>query len=152
MADLDALAPLFDEYRQFQGQRGDVAAARGFLRLRLDHGEAVVLLAQDMTGAPLGLALLYPTFSSVALKRVFVLNDLYVRPEARRCGVARLLLRAVVAHAQLAGAARVTLNVAHDNTAAQRVYEALGWQADRQFRMYHAPLSTTHKAPATPPR
>lgn len=140
VADLDLLAPLFDAYRQFQGQRGDLAAARGFLRLRLDHGEAVVLLAQDEAAAALGMALLYPLFSSVALRRVFVLNDLFVRPEARGRGVARGLLGAVVAHARGAGAARVTLHVAQGNAVAQQVYEALGWEVDRCLRIYHAPL------------
>ncbi|MDP9281971.1 MAG: GNAT family N-acetyltransferase, partial [Chloroflexota bacterium] len=33
--DLDAAAPLFDAYRQFYGQRSDVAAARAFLEERL---------------------------------------------------------------------------------------------------------------------
>ena len=31
ISDLDDVAPLFDGYRQFYGQRSDVAAARAFL-------------------------------------------------------------------------------------------------------------------------
>jgi len=40
MSDLDDVAPLFDGYRQFYGQRSDLAAARAFLgeRLRRDAG------------------------------------------------------------------------------------------------------------------
>ena len=45
LADLDALAPLFDRYRQFQGHASDVAAAHAFLRARFDHGESVVFIA-----------------------------------------------------------------------------------------------------------
>ena len=37
LTDLDALAPLFDRYRQFQGRASDLAAARTFLRARFDQ-------------------------------------------------------------------------------------------------------------------
>lgn len=72
-ADLEALTELFDRYRQFQGQRGDARAARAFLRARFDHGESVTFIARVEAQA-VGLAQLYPSYSSVALKRVYVLN------------------------------------------------------------------------------
>ena len=91
LSDLDDLATLFDQYRVFQGQPADLAAARAFLRERFDHGESVVFMAVDGTPA-VGFAQLYPSFSSVALQRVFILNDLFVhaspagaREWPRRC-------------------------------------------------------------------
>src|SRR5689334_18615652 len=42
LADLDALATLFDAYRRFQGRPADPSAARDFLRARFDHGESIV--------------------------------------------------------------------------------------------------------------
>jgi|SRR6185503_339176 len=136
LSELDQLAALFDQYRQFQGQRGDVTAARSFLRERFDHGESVAFIAYD-GATPVGFAQLYPSFSSVSLSRVFVLNDLFVRDSGRRKGVASKLLSAVEAHAWSLGAARITLNVARDNGSAQQLYEARGWKADDQFFMYH---------------
>ena len=136
LADLEQLAALFDQYRQFQGQPTDLAAARDFLRTRFDHGESIIFLADD--GAqPVGFAQLYPSFSSVALKRVFILNDLFVAAAGRRKGVATCLLTAVEAYAWSLGAARVTLNVARSNGPAQALYAASGWQQDEQFFMYH---------------
>ena len=136
LADLAQLAVLFDQYRQFQGQPTDLAAAGDFLRARFDHGEAVVFLAHH--GAqPVGFAQLYPSFSSVSLKRVFILNDLFVTEAGRRKGVARGLLAAVEEYAWSLGAARVTLNVARVNVTAQALYAASGWQQDEQFFMYH---------------
>lgn len=44
-------------------------------------------------------------------------------PEARRRGVGRTLLAEVVAWARAAGGARVTLEVARNNTAARALYE-----------------------------
>ena len=136
VADLDALSALFDEYRQFQGQPSDLAAARAFLAERFDHGESVAFIAQS-DAQPVGFAQLYPSFSSVSLSRVFVLNDLYVRQGARRGGVASVLLDEVERYAWAFGAARVTLNVARDNASAQALYRARGWTQDEQFYMFH---------------
>lgn len=135
-ADLDDLAELFDQYRQFQGQPSAPQAARDFLHARFDHGESVVFIAQA-DGAALGFAQLYPSFSSVSLSRVFILNDLYVAAAGRRRGVASRLLAAVEQHAWSFGAARVTLNVARANVQAQALYEARQWKRDEQFFMYH---------------
>jgi len=135
-ADLDAVAVLFDRYRQFQGQASDVAAARSFLAQRFDHGESIVFLAAA-AGAAVGFAQLYPSYSSVSLSRVFILNDLFVDAAARGRGVASLLLSAVESHAWSFGASRVTLNVARGNVLAQQVYAARGWTQDDQFFMFH---------------
>lgn len=135
-ADLDALADLFDQYRQFQGQRSDIARALAFLAARFDHGESIAFLAfaRDL---PIGFAQLYPSFSSVSLRRVFILNDLFVQPAARRLKAASALLRAVESHAWAHGAARVTLSVARDNLTAQRLYDRSGWRRDEVFHMLH---------------
>ena len=136
LADLEALAPLFDAYRQFYGRPPDLAAARSFLRDRFEHGESVVFVAQAQ-GAPAGFTQLYPSFSSVSLARTFILNDLFVVPDRRRSGVGSALLRAATDHARSLGAVRVTLNTDVQNTSAQAVYEARGWKRDREYFVYH---------------
>ena len=135
-ADIEALAVLFDQYRQFQGQAGDLAAARSFLVERFDHGESVVFIA-TAAGAVAGFAQLYPSYSSTSLSRVFILNDLFVLESVRRQRVASQLLAAVESYAWSFGASRVTLNVARTNVSAQQVYAARGWKQDDQFFMYH---------------
>jgi predicted RNA-binding protein associated with RNAse of E/G family len=57
--DIETLAVLFDLYRQFQGQAGNLAAARSFLADRFDHGESIVFIA-TVGGAAVGFAQLYP--------------------------------------------------------------------------------------------
>lgn len=135
-ADLEAVAAIFDEYRQFQGKASDVAACRAFLRDRFDHGESVVFLA-GIDGRAVGMAQLYPSYSSVALARVFVLNDLFVCAPARRTGAASALLAAVEGYAWTFGACRVSLNVARSNRQAQELYRARGWVEDAEFFMFH---------------
>jgi GNAT superfamily N-acetyltransferase len=136
LSDLDPLASLFDEYRQFQGRATDLPGARDFLRARFDHGESIVFIAH-CSGQPVGFAQLYPSFSSVSLKRVIILNDLFVTESGRRKGVAVRLLAATETCAWSLDAVRVTLNVARSNTAAQALYEAHGWKQDQLFFMYH---------------
>ena len=136
LADLAELAQLFDQYRQFQGQASDVTAARDFLRARFDHGESVIFMALEGEN-PVGFAQLYPSFSSVALARVFVLNDLFVHESGRRKGVASKLLEAIEAYTSALGAVRITLLVAKSNTSAQALYESTGWHQDEHFFMYH---------------
>ena len=97
LSDLEPAAALFDQYRQFQGRPQDADAAREFLRARLERGESVVFIT-DHEGRPAGFAQLYPSFSSVSLKRVFILNDLFVVEAGRRQGVAGRLLEAVEAY------------------------------------------------------
>jgi ribosomal protein S18 acetylase RimI-like enzyme len=136
LADLEALAHLFDQYRQFQGQASDLVAGRDFLRARFNHGESVIFLAQAGATA-VGFAQLYPSFSSVALARVFTLNDLFVHESGRRKGVASALLAAIEAYVVALGAVRITLLVAKQNVSAQALYEARNWQQDEHFYMYH---------------
>lgn len=138
--DLDTLVPLFDGYRQFYGKPSDPARARDFLAERLEHGESQILLARDVPGNGLGFTQLYPLFSSVRMVRTYLLNDLFVASTARRQGVASALLAAAADHARGLGAASLSLSTALDNVPAQALYEAHGWQRDRQFCEYNLTL------------
>ena len=128
-ADLDALALLFDAYRQFYGQATDVPRARDWLRSRLRVGESMVLVARR--GADMvGFVQLYPMFSSVRLARTWILNDLYVLPTNRRGGVARALMDAAADFARADGAAGISLETTRDNAPARALYRAAGWHED----------------------
>ncbi|HSM10069.1 MAG TPA: GNAT family N-acetyltransferase [Lysobacter sp.] len=127
--DIDAVAPMFDAYRQFYSQPGDPALARGFLHDRIARDESVLLLA-ERNGIAVGFTQLFPMFSSVRAARIWVLNDLYVAAEARRGGVARSLLDAAAQFARADGAARIVLETAPDNTAARALYRGAGWEED----------------------
>lgn len=132
LADLEALSMLFDGYRQFYGRDGDVAAARKFLVDRFNHGESVLFIAHEGDN-PIGFTQLYPSFSSVSLGRIFILNDLFVNESGRRKGVGAQLLSAAAEFAAGVGAIRLALTTALDNANAQALYEAQGWERDDDF-------------------
>jgi ribosomal protein S18 acetylase RimI-like enzyme len=139
LADIDALAPLFDAYRRFYEQPGDIALASDFLHERLERNESTILVAED-PGQLLGFCQLYPTWCSVAAARIFVLYDLFVDPDVRRGGVGRALMQAAQAFGRAAGAVRLDLTTARTNTRAQALYESEGWQRDDLYLTYNLSL------------
>ncbi|MBN7138093.1 hypothetical protein A7A76_03130 [Lysobacter enzymogenes] len=147
-ADLDLVAPLFDRYRHFYTQRDDAEVSRAFIGERLQRGDSVLLLAALDDAAAAGFVQLYPTFSSVRAARVWVLNDLFVEPGARRRGVARALLEAAAEFARNDGAARLELETDHDNAQAQALYDAAGWQRFDGTQRYHLSLAQAGLPPA----
>lgn len=142
--DLDLVVPLFDAYRQFYKYVSDLEGARRFLTAHFEEQSSVIFLAfqNGEKGArqACGFAQLYPSFSSGVMKRLWILNDLFVAPEARRLGVGRALLersRQLAVETQAKG---LTLQTAVDNFTAQAVYEAAGWQREKQFYAYNLVL------------
>ena len=135
-ADLDALATLFDGYRQFYAQPPDLARARAFLAERFSSGDSVIIAALGASGGVVGFTQLYPSFSSVSTARIWILNDLFVAPAARGTQAGVALLEAAKAHARASGAARLSLSTAHDNARAQAVYERNGWKREQRFWHY----------------
>jgi ribosomal protein S18 acetylase RimI-like enzyme len=134
LADVDVAAPLFDAYRQFYKQPSNLEAARRYLQARLEKNESVVFLAAD-SERTIGFMQLYPSFSSISLKPLWVLNDLFVAPDLRQKGVGMALLRRAQEFAISQGARGLTLATATDNPA-QKLYEKMGWVRDTQFYHY----------------
>ena len=132
LVDLDALSVLFDGYRQFYGRDSNLPAAKQFLSDRFNHAESVLFIAHDGSN-PVGFTQLYPSFSSVSLGRIFILNDLFVNESGRRKGVGSALISAAVDYAKTAGAIRLALSTALTNTTAQSLYESKGWERDDDF-------------------
>ena len=139
-ADLGALALLFDAYRVFYRQESDVPAAESFLRDRLRLRDSTIFMATQGDSEAVGFVQLYPSFSSVSMRRIFILNDLFVASVARRTGVGDALIQASHAYASKEGAARLSLSTAIDNVSAQALYEGTGFKRDESFYRYHREL------------
>ena len=134
--DLDQLALLFDGYRQFYQQASDIAGARNFLAERMCCSESTVLIAEHGNVA-IGFTQLYPLFSSVRMGRTWLLNDLFVTPDARRLGAARALLDAACTFARGAGALGLELETGSDNITAQALYRNAGWQLGENLHFHY---------------
>ncbi|WNZ27618.1 GNAT family N-acetyltransferase [Leptolyngbya sp. NK1-12] len=132
---IDHLAVLFDQYRVFYNQASDLDAAKQFLDERFQHRDSVIFVAMDNQNM-VGFTQLYPSFSSVSMQRVWILNDLFVAENYRKQGVANLLMDAAEQYAQDTGAVRIVLATQITNTAAQTLYESRNYVRDEAFYHY----------------
>ena len=133
-SDLPELHALVEKYRAFYKQ-AESDKTLSYLEQRIANDEAIVFIAR-VNGAAVGFTLLYPTFSTVSLSSIWLLNDLYVVESARGNGIASELMDVAELAAKSAGATRVFLRTANDNLPAQSLYEGRNWVKDEVFRRY----------------
>jgi ribosomal protein S18 acetylase RimI-like enzyme len=88
-------------------------------------GENAVVLVAELDGDVVGYAVARRQSAARAH-----LNDIYVRPHARRRGVAKELIGAVTSKMRSRGAQVMTLGVDLANTTARTVYRRLGFRED----------------------
>ena len=138
--DLDQLADLFDQYRQFYQCSPDLGAAQAWLAENIEAGRSTIFAA-DNGSELLGFAQLYPALCSVDLVDYFVLYDLFVVEAARRQGIARALMNAASDWAKAQGAARLDLETARDNYPGQALYRDLGYELDEVFLKFSLDLT-----------
>ena len=134
VSDLAELHVLVEKYRAFYKQPENEKTL-SYLEQRLKNDQAVVFIAR-VDGEAVGFTLLYPTFSTVSLSDIWLLNDLYVDESARGKGIANQLMDVAEVAAKEAGATRVFLRTANDNLPAQALYEGRNWIKDEVFRRY----------------
>ncbi|WP_026692953.1 GNAT family N-acetyltransferase [Peribacillus kribbensis] len=139
IGDLEGIAELFNLYRMFYQQPSDPQGARDFLLERFIHKDSVIFAAVE-NGEYIGFTQLYPVYSSVSMKKDYILNDLYVHETARKSGAGRNLLEAASGYAKKTGAKGLSLQTAHDNLSAQSLYEKFGFLKEEQFISYYYTL------------
>ncbi|PJZ66683.1 GNAT family N-acetyltransferase [Leptospira wolffii] len=135
-SDLEELTELFDAYRRFYELKSDEAGAKKFLEDRLLHKDSILLVAEDSRSL-LGFLQLYPTFSSLSMKRDFILNDLYVKEAERKKGIARKLLEEAANTVRKSGGKGMGLETHPDNRHARKLYETFGFKFSDDFLHYY---------------
>ena len=134
---LDLLSPMFVKYREFYGELPFPDSSRKFLETRLKRKESVIYLAlADDEDKLLGYCQLFPSYSSLSLKRVWILNDIFVAEDARRMLVADRLLQTAKKMAKETNAVRMRVATSVSNEVAQKTYESIGFREDTRFKNY----------------
>ena len=126
------LSVLFDKYRIFYKQKPDVENGRSFLKKRMKRKESVIFVAEERDEL-IGFTQLFPIFSSVSMKRTWLLNDLYVNERSRGIGAATKLLDAAKEFGAETNSKWLLLQTAADNFTAQKAYEKNGWVRETDF-------------------
>ncbi len=134
--DLQQLAVLFDEYRQFYGASSQLELSYDFLKQRFENQESVIFIhVKDEVIT--GFILLYLGFSSVACSTYYILDDVYVTPLYRRQGSARQLIDTAILFARHENALRLTLETQKTNHQSHQLYQSMGFVKDDEFQTYH---------------
>lgn len=140
--ELEKTAELFDMYRQFYEQESDIGKAREFIFQRMTKNESVIFLAEAEDGAAMGFVQLYPSFTSVGMRRMWILNDLFVHAAHRRKGVAEALLERCRQLGTDTEAAGLILETRNSNAPARKLYIKFGFAYDTEHAYY---FLGTHK-------
>lgn len=133
--DLEGVSRLFNEYRMFYGQPSDIEGAVQFIKERLEKHDSIIFAASSKN-VYAGFVQLYPSFSSVSMRRTWILNDLYVAANARREGVGQALIDEALKLSKRTNAKSVTLQTAPSNKSAQKLYEKNGFLVDDAYLTY----------------
>jgi ribosomal protein S18 acetylase RimI-like enzyme len=138
LKNLDEIAKIFDEYREFYEKKSDLNGAREFLFDRFVNFQSIIFIAYDNQNEKIaGFTQLYPVFSSLSMGRALILNDLFVREEYRKRGVAKSILQYVKDYASTYKLKGVELSTAITNKKAQSLYESFGFKRDEEFYHYY---------------
>ena len=136
--DLDQLTALFDQYLLFYKKPSNVEKHKSYLRERIENNEAIIFMAFDdeLTEKAIGFTLIYPTFSSILLNKILILNDLYVDSTIRNNGTGEKLILKTVELAKELDVKLVRLRTAKNNIIAQGLYHKMGFVRDELVYTY----------------
>ena len=131
---LNDLFPLFDAYRVFYRQKSNKKAAKDFLYKRLTKNDTIIYIAYIDKKA-VGFSHLFPSFSSVSMQPLYILNDLYVDNEFRNLGIGVALLNKAKELCKEKNYKGLALQTARSNPA-QYLYESLGWKKNKDLQYF----------------
>ena len=135
LSDLLPLSQLFDLYRQFYGKTSDLEAGKAFLKERFNNNESEILVATSNSNI-VGFVQLYPLFSSTRMKRLWLLNDLFVHPDFRGQGFSIQLIEAAKQLCIDTNACQLTLETSKLNTIGNNLYPKAGFEIDSENNYY----------------
>ena len=131
---LEDIVPLFNSYRIFYKQDSDLISAKQFLKERILNNESIIYIAY-LEKEAVGFTQLYPLFSSVSMKSMYLLNDLYVKSNYRGKGIGEALINKAKTLCVAQQNKGLALQTAADNPA-QKLYERLGFIKDHDLYYY----------------
>lgn len=134
--DIFALSGLFDLYRVFYKKVSDIEAAQRFIIERIKYGDAEIFVAETTDGTLAGFTLLYPLFSSVRMKRLWLLNDLYVLEKFRGKAISKALINAAKELAMQTNACGLLLETAKTNIIGNQLYPATEFELQDESNFY----------------
>lgn len=135
ISDIDELVSLFDSYRGFYGKSSDVRSAKEFLSERLNNKDSVIYVAESENNL-VGFVQLYPIFSSTRMKKMWLLNDLFVNSNYRGKGIAIKLIEEARKLVRNTSACSMVLETEKTNNIGNNLYPKMGFQLNTDCNFY----------------
>lgn len=133
--DVEKLAVLFDAYRIFYEQPSNKKEAYIFLFERITHKESRILIATEADEL-VGFVQLYPIFSSTKMKKLWLLNDLYILEKNRGHGISKQLIEKCKDLCKETKAVGILLETAKTNKTGNSLYTKTGFNLDVNHNYY----------------
>ena len=136
LKDIHGVAEMFNQYRVWYGKPSDLPGAKQFLTDRLTNNESIVFIALE-DDKMVAFTQLYPLFSSTRMKRLWLLNDLFVKEEFRGRGLSKALLERAKLLCAETHACGFTLETEKSNDIGNKLYPAVGMELNTDFNFYY---------------
>ncbi len=134
--DIKDLSILFDNYRVFYEKESDIKGSEIFLLERIRNNESEIFIAENDKKELVGFVQLYPIFSSTRMKRLWLLNDLFVEENYRGQGVSVLLIDEAKKLCKESYACGLILETAKSNVVGNKLYPKTGFSLDLEHNYY----------------
>jgi GNAT superfamily N-acetyltransferase len=133
---IESLSNLFDQYRVFYKKPSDILAAKQFLEARIKANESVIFVSFDENNQMTGFTQLYPLYSSTRMKRLWLLNDLFVHDSFRGKGFSVALIEKAKEHCRATQGCGLILETAKSNDIGNNLYPKVGFELDQNHNYY----------------
>jgi len=127
---IDQVVDLFDAYRVWYRKPSDKVSAKAFLLERIYTKESVIYVCENENKELIGFTQLYPIFSSTRMKRMWLLNDLFVHPDSRGLGISKLLIQKAKSLAKANNACGILLETEKSNDIGNKLYPSENFELE----------------------
>lgn len=134
--DIEKLSKLFDNYRIFYEKEPDLKGSENFLLERIQNNESKIFVVENDKSEFIGFVQLYPAFSSIRMKRLWLLNDLFVVENYRGQGVSVLLINEAKKLCKETNACGLILETAKSNEVGNKLYPKTEFSLDFEHNYY----------------
>ena len=135
--DLDSLSELFESYRNFYQKESAIEEATQFLKERITNNESVIFVSFNEQNIMTGFVQLYPLFSSTRMKRLWLLNDLFVHHAYRGLRISVALINKAKDLCYETNACGLTLETAKTNDIGNQLYPLMEFVLDEDHNFYY---------------
>ena len=135
-SDIDQVAVLLEEFRLLYGAPPDLEKTLQYLKDRFENEQSKIFIALD-GNEYLGFCQMYPTFSSISLKKLYILKELYVVKSHRKKGVAKELIQHAEKSAKRFNTIGLIIETRITNQSALKFYDSVGYLKEGEHIYYY---------------